>query len=516
MASPWRHPSTGVYHLRRRIPLDLRAAFHGRDIVKRSLRTKDPAEAKRLFVAANAELEAEFEAARKRHPASNALSPLPAQREITSEDVNRIGHNFLVQLLEEDEGARSEGLDDRYFRKLTDTSEWVQEIARISLARGDLSLNDDNISEALAAEGLSAEKDSPAYRAVGMAILKAFVTAGELESRRNQGEVVNTPDRIEPPGVTPSGPTLSQLCERWAAATNPTGRTAKEWAMSARRFDEITKSTPIEALTVEQIEAYRDSLLASGKHPATAKKLVGAVRTLLNFATEKRLIPANPAASVRVKVTKAPLKRRLPFDADDLRTIFKGFPVFTQRERPKAGGGEAAYWLPLLALYTGARLEELGQALLSDVRTSPDGIPYLDINDDDPGKSLKTISSRRRIPLHPRLIELGFGTYADDLRSKGQVRLFPELQPDVFGKWTGNWSKWWGRYSRQHGMTDPRKVFHSFRHAFKDACRDADIPREVHDALTGHSEGRNEGEGYGTGFSLKRLHEAICKLSYKP
>ncbi|MGA7326889.1 MAG: hypothetical protein WBX25_20965 [Rhodomicrobium sp.] len=40
------------------------------------------------------------------------------------------------------------------------------------------------------------------------------------------------------------------------------------------------------------------------------------------------------------------------------------FPIFTKGERPKGGGGEAAKWLPLLAAFTGARLEELGQALV--------------------------------------------------------------------------------------------------------------------------------------------------------
>ncbi len=47
--------------------------------------------------------------------------------------------------------------------------------------------------------------------------------------------------------------------------------------------------------------------------------------------------------------------------------------------------------------------------------------------------------------------------------------MFPGLRPDKKGAVTGNWSKWWGRYARQSGITDRRKVFHSFRHTFKDA-----------------------------------------------
>src|SRR5437763_17084651 len=60
-------------------------------------------------------------------------------------------------------------------------------------------------------------------------------------------------------------------------------------------------------------------------------------------------------------------------------------------------------------------------------------------------------------------------------------------RPAVSGQITGNWSKWWARYTADLGITNPRKVFHSFRHTFKRACRAARIEEELHDALTGHT-----------------------------
>ncbi len=59
MATPWLHPRTRVYYLRRRVPDDLKAAL-GRGEVRRSLGTRDPKEAKRLFAGALAELEAQW------------------------------------------------------------------------------------------------------------------------------------------------------------------------------------------------------------------------------------------------------------------------------------------------------------------------------------------------------------------------------------------------------------------------------------------------------------------------
>ena len=79
---------------------------------------------------------------------------------------------------------------------------------------------------------------------------------------------------------------------------------------------------------------------------------------------------------------------------------------------------------------------------------------------------------------------------------------------------TGNWSKWWGRYTDGLGITDPRKVFHSFRHAFKSACRAARIEEELHDALTGHTTA-SVGRRYGGGVPLEVLAEAIAKVSYR-
>jgi hypothetical protein len=45
MTRPYKHPRTGVYYFRQHTPADLRKLL-GNKIVSRSLRTKDPAEAK--------------------------------------------------------------------------------------------------------------------------------------------------------------------------------------------------------------------------------------------------------------------------------------------------------------------------------------------------------------------------------------------------------------------------------------------------------------------------------------
>ena len=72
MASPYRHPATGSYYLRRKLPQDVRHAFDNRELYKLSLGTKDLTKAKQEFTLANADLEKRIIEAR----ASAAYSPV--------------------------------------------------------------------------------------------------------------------------------------------------------------------------------------------------------------------------------------------------------------------------------------------------------------------------------------------------------------------------------------------------------------------------------------------------------
>lgn len=86
MASPWKHPGSGAYYLRRQIPEKLRPAFEGKALWKVSLGTKVANEATFLFLQANAALERRFEEARARLVATG--HPCPTQRDRADELVN--------------------------------------------------------------------------------------------------------------------------------------------------------------------------------------------------------------------------------------------------------------------------------------------------------------------------------------------------------------------------------------------------------------------------------------------
>jgi hypothetical protein len=60
MARPWQHPRTGIFWLRKRVPADLVPIVNRRE-EKRTLGTRDPAEAKKRHAEALAELERRWE-----------------------------------------------------------------------------------------------------------------------------------------------------------------------------------------------------------------------------------------------------------------------------------------------------------------------------------------------------------------------------------------------------------------------------------------------------------------------
>jgi integrase len=206
------------------------------------------------------------------------------------------------------------------------------------------------------------------------------------------------------------------------------------------------------------------------------------------------------------------VRTREHIPVEDLQRLFAS-EVFTQGARPRAGKGEAAYWLPLLALFSGARLEELGQMTVQDVKRTTDGIDYFEVTDQGDGQRLKTKGSRRAVPIHPELIRLGLLSYIEEREAAGDARVFPLLRKDTHGKWTSGWSQWWARYRRSVGVDRRWHDMHALRHTFKRQCRECGIPRDIHDALTGHHSGA-VGDSYGGQYPIKPLWEAIKKLRY--
>ena len=124
-------------------------------------------------------------------------------------------------------------------------------------------------------------------------------------------------------------------------------------------------------------------------------------------------------------------------------------PVFTKGERPEGGQGNAAFWLPLLALFTGARLSELAGLKAPDVAHEElIGTHCLYIVPDvKAGRRLKNKHSARAVPIHQQLFAVGFLDFvAAQRKTRGEEGwLLPEVSPDTTG--ASAFSKWFGRFA---------------------------------------------------------------------
>lgn len=220
-----------------------------------------------------------------------------------------------------------------------------------------------------------------------------------------------------------------------------------------------------------------------------------------------------------------------PFSDDDLHKLFTGIRVEGSGSKAVAYGYGAQrfkkrcqYWLPLLALLTGARGNELAQLRLSDIRQDADHVHYLHINElpDEDGqrrKSTKNSASKRKIPLHPRLQGWGFIDYVQHLKELGHVFLFPELRPqDVDGRdiFSSEMTKWFKRFREALGVVkneDGDIVFHSFRHTVTTRLHSAGVnDTDVADIL-GHEQATEAGRTYlHTDMSYKLANLVKMKL----
>jgi len=240
----------------------------------------------------------------------------------------------------------------------------------------------------------------------------------------------------------------------------------------------------------------------------TVKKYLRAFKEFLTYAQRKGYV--NLALNVQLEIPSRDTRESYdPFTKAELKKIFNPETYPYRQDEMFA----FRYFIPLMALYSGARLNELCQLYLDDIKKEGK-IYYMLFTDERKDQHIKNKSSKRIVPIHPKLIEMGFEEYYMSVRAKRKERLFYQLSYSDANRYTDKMSKWFGRYLDEIGIISKRKVFHSFRHTVKPELRDAGIPQEYQNAICGW-EGRDTGERtYGSNFKINVLYNELCKLKY--
>ena len=576
MATPWSDPRTGHLYLRRQIPLPLRPFFGGRAIYKKTLKTKSPTEARAAFTRENAVLEDRLDAARK-VLADGQGTPDPSglvRRWFSGAAVDKglSGQQRLMLALMRLDAQAVDWMDefwrdgalapldtdwqavaldrDRYDQMLC--ALYRDDVTRVGIAWESMRMDESlqalcrSFVDALVPwlRAFNIEAIDYADAPLGDAILARI----DIERSGKLDDIIkrDAQTKRERPRTTRLRPTMRmrELFREWKAGNDPRPQTALEYEAAVDDFVEYASDPAIAAINADLIYDYRDAaatLPASmpradralpftarvTKHAtsepktsaATLKKRVGAIQAVLTYAHQQRWIGDNVGRGVQIVGYTKVQRNRRSFQDHELATLFSA-PLFTDPTSWSEGDAraldDALFWTFLIGLTTGARLEEVGQAAVTDVKQDGD-IVYLDIDDqalsDGAGKHVKTLESKRMVPIHDRLIQLGFLRYRKSIALAGHTELFPALEANSVGKRTKELSRRANRVIDRQVGSDSRLVFHSLRHTFKAKGNDAGLNDRTLDQICGHAPVSTGGR-YGSDPRILTIHRELHLIDF--
>ena len=307
-------------------------------------------------------------------------------------------------------------------------------------------------------------------------------------------------------------PTLMDIYARWRKSGQRSQDTQDACLRAVKLCEQCLGQLPIQKLTRAHGDTFRAWLLEQGGSDKTAHDRFTWVKSLLVYAFRTlEVLTKQPWEGLDIHVTKTQTRRA--WRDEELQQLFSQ-PLFTRYALPtvQKAGADAAYWVPLLGLYTGARISELAQLRIQDIYA--DGAQtLLTITDSGEGQQLKASASKRTIPLHPELIRLGLLEYIQSIKAAGHESLWPmlHLKEGKPGKYLSNW---FGEFRKSIGLTDRYPDFHSFRHLVRTKMSKAKVPDKVQDAITGHETQGSVGTKVYQGVDMDDLVQAIQTLSY--
>lgn len=309
----------------------------------------------------------------------------------------------------------------------------------------------------------------------------------------------------------PIGLIDKELCHRWidTARRTPTN---------------ITKIKELEGMSLSEAADYAEARGLPTLSENTVKNQLKNLKVIFNHAVEEGQLTKSPVKKLNVKVARINNDERR-YTMAQLNKILSTprFETFQQNRFDGSRESEDC-WLTLLALFTGARANELCQLLTCDTRTCVHGdqtVHYIEISDETPSelielgitKKLKNDSSRRLVPIHPTLIRFGFAKY---ISQQSEHHLFPEVNrsqnpSDAFSKRYAHF------LSSSAGKQRGDKInFHSYRHTvsyYSMKAPNSVMDKHLSERMLGWSE-RGQSKTYGGDVSVEKLYDNLCRLEY--
>ena len=500
MARPWKHPKTGIYWLRKRVPDDL-LRLVGKREEKQSLGTRDPAAAKRLHAAALADVELRW---------SNLRSPPKALNEREAFDLALpLGDQWIAQHRDNPSAQTTWKIEfgDRVLAPLPVIMDGdLSSLDRLLPAEGCFDVMEmeqwclQGASELSEVRGL--QLDEAGRRLLARCIARVIQRASLQLKRLANGEPLETVTTFAIPHRASSASSrgtvaFSRLVEGWTAERRPAPKTVYEWQRVIKQLVSFLGNENASALTADDLIRWKSSMVEAGLRPKTVRDAkLAPLRAILQWGVQNQLLAENVAEKITIDVRVKQGEKKRSFTDEEGRIILR------------ASLGEkdpVRRWVPWIGAYSGARVSEICQLRREDI-VEIEGVWCMKVMPE--AGSVKTSGSERVIPLHPALVASGFLEFALK-RPAGPI--FSDLTPDKFGKRGGNGTKVIGRFVRQLGIVDPRiSPSHSWRHRIKTLGRRHGLAQDILEAITGHGS-RSVADAYGE-FPIEALHRELSKI----
>lgn len=538
MPTLWRDPDSGIYYSNFRIPSDLVSHYNKTHILK-SLRTKNKQEAEEENGKRWLHCKSEWRELRQRRSLNAPLS---------EEFIPYLIEEWLHDTLRADEEGRimgavprtREGMGEVYYGMIDE------------LAEGSLTgKHPDFLIRAAAAfldeKGIGYDSRSLVFAKFVEELSPRYARYLNTLASRDEGQKVSTPASPRQQLIP-----LSQLVREFIESRPKSKSTAlTKDAACMTKFLEIVGDKPMASLRQQDIREFFQIAQRLPSQRGGPKKPEGVtwrewagnavtmspdtfknnylapVRHFLKWAKSTYHDQGFPVGLTTDAIEYQGTRERgedkqRAFRFEELQRLFLG-----EEMRGFASDPDQAerYWLPLLGLHTGARINELCQINPSEDWITPDGIHCLHITTEteageDVTKSIKT-GTPRIVPIHPKLIELGFLDYLERTKATGIGRLFPAFKPKM-GNAGDRAREWFASLIVKTTLRDDTPFakitgFHAFRHTLITYAANHDDPsmEAAIDQITGHvSHGSAVKRGYISNRSARKAYETVRRVDF--
>ncbi|HIF9075058.1 TPA: tyrosine-type recombinase/integrase [Photobacterium damselae] len=278
--------------------------------------------------------------------------------------------------------------------------------------------------------------------------------------------------------------------------------TIKQLNQRCSDFLNYTKAQGVDKPSNAIAMNYRDELLKRGLSHKTIKDYLAANKQFFNWCVAHERISANPFNVVKMpnKSNASPQDERLRWKLADLKRLFSSDAYRKQSVQFK--------WITLIMLYHGCRPSEACQLQVRDIEQGT--LPCIKFTDSGDVQRIKNASSKRMIPVHPKLLELGFMEYVERRIKTKQRHLF-DLTPRGDDKdWSKDYRDTFGDVLDTIGFkAGKRATAYSFRHIFIDELKCANVEEHLVSQIVGHKHHTMTYGRYGKLLELEQLAEAL-------